>query len=206
MAFVRLCASSNLRTMTSHFVDLQMCFEFALTASEKSVRPAARSTASTVEDVSSTTESECAMQCHTGHDEVLQLSFVGNDRVGEDEGPGGDLQHVRRRRRRWLRREDDLREMGRHSNVGRRTDDFVRLCNVCGQMVDAIPSSNIAAYHTPFAVRIELRQVQRDGEDVDVRERRCQTPTPIFHICPIYETSGLVRLSRIAAKGTYSGG
>ena len=33
--------------MTSHFVDLQMCFEFALTASEKNVRPAARSTAST---------------------------------------------------------------------------------------------------------------------------------------------------------------
>ena len=152
MAFVRLCASSNLRTMTSHFVDLHMCFEFALTASEKSVRPAARSTASTVEDVSSTAELERAMQCRTGHDEVLQLSFVGNDRVGEDEGPGGDLQHIRRRRRRWLRREDDLREMGRHSNVGRRADDFVRLCNVCGQMVDAVPSSNIAAYHTPFAV------------------------------------------------------
>lgn len=33
--------------MTSHLVDLQMCFEFALTASEKSVNPAALSTAST---------------------------------------------------------------------------------------------------------------------------------------------------------------
>lgn len=33
--------------MTSHLIDLQMCFEFALTASEKSVSPAALSTAST---------------------------------------------------------------------------------------------------------------------------------------------------------------
>ena len=43
----RFCASSNLRTITSHLVDLQMCFVFALTASENKVRPAARSTAST---------------------------------------------------------------------------------------------------------------------------------------------------------------
>ena len=42
--------------------------------------------------------------------------------------------------------------MGRHSNVGRRADDFVRLCNVCGQMVDAVPLSDTIAYHTPFAV------------------------------------------------------
>lgn len=47
-----LTASSNLRTMTSHFAVLQMCFDWALIASEKSVRPAARSTASTVQPIS----------------------------------------------------------------------------------------------------------------------------------------------------------
>lgn len=42
------CASSNLRTTTWHLVVWQICFEVDLTASENRVRPAARSTASTV--------------------------------------------------------------------------------------------------------------------------------------------------------------
>jgi len=42
-----LRASSKRLTMTSHLVALQMCFEECLTASEKRVNPAARSTAST---------------------------------------------------------------------------------------------------------------------------------------------------------------
>ena len=42
-----LTASSNLRTMTSHFVDLQICLDAFLISSENRVRPAARSTAST---------------------------------------------------------------------------------------------------------------------------------------------------------------
>jgi len=46
-AFTFFCASSNLRTITSHFVDWQMCFDPFLISSEKSVSPAARSTAST---------------------------------------------------------------------------------------------------------------------------------------------------------------
>lgn len=41
-------ASSNLRTMTSHFVALQICFELFLISSEKRDSPAARSTASTI--------------------------------------------------------------------------------------------------------------------------------------------------------------
>lgn len=44
----RFWASSNLRTITSHFVDLHMCLEPALTASDKRVSPAAFSIASTV--------------------------------------------------------------------------------------------------------------------------------------------------------------
>lgn len=43
-----LRASSNLRMITSHFVVLHMCLEFALRSSENKVSPAARSTASTV--------------------------------------------------------------------------------------------------------------------------------------------------------------
>jgi hypothetical protein len=41
------CASSKRRTMTSHLVVLQMCFDPPLIASENNVRPAACSTAST---------------------------------------------------------------------------------------------------------------------------------------------------------------
>lgn len=44
----RFCASSKRRTMTSHFVVLQMCFEAFFTSSEKKVNPAAFSTASTL--------------------------------------------------------------------------------------------------------------------------------------------------------------
>lgn len=44
-------ASSNLRTTTSHFVVLQICFEAALTESENRVRPAARSIVSTTNGV-----------------------------------------------------------------------------------------------------------------------------------------------------------
>lgn len=45
-------ASSNLRTITSHFVTWQICFEPAFTASENKESPAARSTASTKDDAS----------------------------------------------------------------------------------------------------------------------------------------------------------
>lgn len=48
MALVFLRASSNRRTITSHLVVLQMCFALDLIWSENSVKPAARSTASTV--------------------------------------------------------------------------------------------------------------------------------------------------------------
>ncbi len=53
LAFFR--ASSNLLTVTSHFVDWQMCLDIAFTSSEKSVNPAARSTASTIKNISWTT-------------------------------------------------------------------------------------------------------------------------------------------------------
>lgn len=42
------CASSKRRTTTSHAVVLQICFDVDLICSENSVKPAARSTASTV--------------------------------------------------------------------------------------------------------------------------------------------------------------
>lgn len=53
------CASSKRRTMTSHLVDLQMCFDCPLIASENKVRPAARSTAST--DGMSSQSDTCAL-------------------------------------------------------------------------------------------------------------------------------------------------
>jgi len=61
IAFTVFCASSNLRTITSHFVDWQICFEPFLTSLEKNVSPAARSTASTT---NKSTRVEIKLQRH----------------------------------------------------------------------------------------------------------------------------------------------
>ena len=51
----------------------------------------------------------------------------------------------------------------------------------------------MAAYHAPFAVRVLAREVERDGEDVDVGKRLCERPTPGFDVGPICRGSaGLV--------------
>ena len=79
-------ASSNLRTMTSHFVALQMCFELVFTSPEKRERPAARSTASTVQRHSESylllVEARGTL---TRDNKTLQRGFIVNDSVGQNE-------------------------------------------------------------------------------------------------------------------------
>jgi len=70
------CASSKRRTMTSHLVVLQMCFDRPLIASENNIRPAARSTASTDGDWCQTPVRWTTVIRHTGDNEALQGRLI----------------------------------------------------------------------------------------------------------------------------------
>lgn len=41
------------------------------------------------------------------------------------------------------------------------------------------------AHYPPLAVGVEFWEVERDGEDVDVRGRGCQSPAPILQVRPV---------------------
>jgi hypothetical protein len=48
-------------------------------------------------------------------------------------------------------------------------------------------------HDSPFPIRLLVREIQRDGEHVNVIERTRQSTTPIFEVGPIYITLPLVK-------------
>lgn len=126
------CVSSNLRTTTWHLVVLQISVDADFTASEKMVRPAARSTASTAGDIPSVAEvkNKNKNKKVTRHCEALQRCFIGYDSVRKNEGPRGKFEDVRSRRWRQFRCQHDFRKVSGHRDIWRRPNDFMSLHNI----------------------------------------------------------------------------
>lgn len=73
--------------MTSHLVDLQICFEDDLMASENNVSPAARSTASTVSCFSIRLDIRKLYRL-TRYNEAFKGCFIRNGCIGQHESAG----------------------------------------------------------------------------------------------------------------------
>lgn len=63
------------------------------------------------------------------------------------------------------------------------------------------------AYHAPFAVRLELWQVQRDSKHVDVGEARGEASAPVLEVRPVCAQMWLVSaMVHESTKQAYSVG